>query len=68
MLGFNFAKWSVEFCLEAEQMVMRRLLEFSSCWEKWPCQGCVKWGLPTCRVHCNANRASSASWRAIISD
>lgn len=70
--GFECAVWYsvtlVEFSLEAEQMAMRRLLELSSCGDEWLCQDCVKWGLPTCWVHCDANRTSSASWRAVICD
>lgn len=72
LLGFECAEWYsvtlVEFSLEAEQMAMRRLLELSSCGDEWPCQDCVKWGLPTCWVHCDANRTASASWRAVICD
>ena len=44
------------------------LLELSSCGDEWPCQNCVKWGLPTCWIHCDANRTASASWRAVICD
>lgn len=49
-------------------MATRRLLELSSCGDNELCQDCVKWGLPTCWVHCNANRIASASWRAVICD
>lgn len=28
----------------------------------------VKWSLPTCRVHSDANRTAGASWRAVICD
>lgn len=44
------------------------LLELSSCGDEWPCQNCVKWGLPTCWIHRDANRTASASWRAVICD
>ena len=58
----------VEFSLVAEQMAMRRLLKLSSCGDECLCQDCVKRGLPTCWVHCNANRTASTSWRAVICD
>lgn len=70
--GSESAMWYsvtlVKFSLEAEQMAMRRLLELSSCGDEGLCQDCVKWGLPTCWVHCDANRTASASWRAVICD
>ena len=71
-LGSESGAWYsvtlVKFSLEAEQMAMRRLLELSSCGDEGLCQVCVKWGLPTCWVHGDANRTSSASWRAVICD
>lgn len=49
-------------------MAMRRLIGLSDCGDECLCQGCVKWGLPTCWVYCDANRAASASWGAVICD
>ncbi|TNN64426.1 hypothetical protein EYF80_025376 [Liparis tanakae] len=57
-----------DFPLEAVQTAMRRPLELSSFGDEWPCQNCVKWGLPTCWVHCDANGTASTSWRAVICD
>lgn len=70
VLGSESAVWYsvtlVKFSLEAEQVAMRGLLELSNCGDEGLCQDCVKWGLPTCWVQCNANRIASASWRAVI--
>lgn len=49
-------------------MAMWTPLEFSSCGDEWLCQHCVKRGLPTCWVHCDANRTASTSRRAVICD
>lgn len=72
LLGFDLAEWYsvilAEFSLEAEQMAMWTPLEFSSCGDEWLCQNCVKRGLPTCWVHCDANRTASASRRAVVCD